>query len=168
VSYIGRSDNKRIQGHDYVIGRVQIVPSNDSGVYTLQSVSGNEKFDHYHGEYLVKNSGDDYKWVDAHTGQEVENALKVKITHPSECCQEGHHKETAYIGKFYLDNVAYVGTVYQRQGLAFVDVDGNKKVVSSFQVLTCASANKFEEEEDVHDDCGCNHKCLDEKKFYYE
>jgi hypothetical protein len=135
----------------------------------LQSVSGDEKFDPHHGEYLVKNSGDLYEWVDAHTGEDVENALEVKIAYPSECCHDGHHKETAYIGKFYLDNVVYIGTVYQRQGLAFVDVNGHKKVVSSFQVLTCASPVVCDDEEDHdhHDDCGCNHQCLDEEKFYY-
>lgn len=151
------------------MGRVQTSPSNESGVYTLQSVSGAEKFNPHHGEYLVKNSGDLYEWVNAHTGQEVRNALKVPIAHASDCCHDGHHKETAYIGKFYLDNVVYIGTVYERQGLAFVDVNGNKKVVSSFQVLTCASPVKFEEEEekDHHHDCGCDHECLDDEKFYY-
>jgi hypothetical protein len=131
----------------------------------LQSVNGGEKFDAHHGEYLVKNSGDIYEWVNSHTGQEVENAIKVPVRNDPNCCHdEHHHKEVAYIGRFYLDNVAYVGSVYESQGLAFVNVDGNKMVVSSYQVLTCASHQKNIEE----DHQKCDQKCFNDEKFYFE
>jgi hypothetical protein len=110
----------------------------------------------------VKNSGDIYEWVNSHTGQEVKNALKVPLHNNSDCCHDHqHHKEVAYIGKFYLDNVVYIGSVYESKGLAFVDVDGEKKVVSSYQVLTCASTEKFEENEE-------NQKCFDDEQFFYQ
>jgi hypothetical protein len=147
-----------------VVGRVQISPADKSGVYTSQSVNGGEKFDANFGEYLVKNSGDIYEWIDAHTGEEVNNAIRIPVTNDPECChKDNHHKKFASIGRFYLDNVAYVGSVYENQGMVFVDVNGDRKVVSSFQVLTCASHQRNEVEEDEH----CDHNCLDDEKFYF-
>jgi hypothetical protein len=167
VSYIGRSKNKEIEGDDYVIGRVQIAPGHESGIYTMQSVNGGEKFDPHHGEYLVKNEGDIYEWVNSHTGQEVQNALKVAINDDQDCChKDNRHKKFAFIGRFYLDNVVYVGSVYESQGLAFVNLDGKKMVVSSYQVLTCASHTRYVGKEEDHTEC--DHKCLDEEKFYFE
>jgi hypothetical protein len=161
VSYVGRSQNKEITGDDFVVGRVQISPADESGVYTSQSVSGSEKFDPDHGEYLVKNSDDTYEWVNSHTGQKVTNALKVPVFNDPNCCdKENHHKEFATIGRFYLDNVVYIGSVYESQGLAFVDVKGKRMVVSSYQVLTCASHVKNVEVEEEH-------KCFNEENVYF-
>jgi hypothetical protein len=163
TAFVGRSDNKKIEGHDFVVGRVQT--ANVSGVYTLNSVNGNLKLDTFYGEYLVKNANDNYKWVNTHTGSEVKNALKVPTSYPGECCgSEFHHPDFAYIGRYYLDSYVNIGTVYQSQGMAYVDVKGAKRVVSSFEVLTCYSAEDNEEPQ-IPDHCKC--KCLDEEKFYF-
>lgn len=115
---------------------------------------------------MIKNSGDIYEWKNAHTGQEVENAIKVPIGNDPDCChKDNRHKEFSNIGRFYLDNVAYVGSVYENQGLVFVDVEGNKKVVSSYQVLTCVSHEKNLEDNEEHS--RCDHQCLNEDKFYF-
>lgn len=112
----------------------------------------------------MKNSRDLYEWVNSHTGEEVPNALNVPENFDANCCHhKDHHKKTAYIGRFYLDNVVHVGTVYENQGLAFVDVEGNRKVVSSYQVLTCASPVKRKVEDEKHND-----ECFDENEFYFQ
>jgi len=150
MSYIGRSDNKYIRGDDYTIGRVQITPASASGVYTLNAVSGEEKFDAVTGEYLVKNPKDSYAWVNSHTGDDVKNALKVPMSAKGEY-RHYDHPHTAFIGRVYLDNVVHVGTVYRDKGMAFFDVDGHKSVVSSYQVLTCSSSEvNVEENTDSH------------------
>lgn len=155
MSYVGRSNNKFICGDDYTIGRVQISPSNVSGVYTLNQVSGVEKFDASSGEYLVKNPNDTYKWVNSHTGEDVKFALKVPLT-PKEECRQFDHVQTAFIGRLYVNGIVHIGTVYREKGMAFFYVDGQKSVVSSYQVLTCTSSSKpdLEAKNDARgDDC---------------
>lgn len=144
MSYVGRSINKYVRGDDFAIGRVQIAPSNASGVYTLNAVSGVEKFDANNGEFLVKNPNDAYKWVSSHTGDDVKFALKVALTPRGEY-RNYNHAHTAFIGRVYIDNVAHIGTVYRDKGLAFFDIAGRKSVVSSYQVLTCTSPEAFVE-----------------------
>lgn len=146
-SYVGRTVNKYIKGSDEVIGRVQINPKNESGVYTLHSVTGGEHFNPYTGEYLQKNANDIYKWVNSHTGDHVENALKVKISDEGlfPCNTQTH---TGFIGRVFVDNVAHVGTVYSESGLNFFDFNGRKSVVSSYQVLTCKSPEIYEGDDD--------------------
>ena len=139
MSYVGRSLNKYVRGEDLVAGRVQIAPQNESGVYTLNPVSGAEKFDAYFGEYLVKNPNDEYKWVNSHTGDDVKFALKVQSTEKSK------KEDSTFIGRVYVDNVVHVGTVHRHKGLSYFDYGGRKSVVSSYQVLTCTSAEVFEE-----------------------
>lgn len=156
ASYVARSINKYVHGNDIAIGRCQTSPLEKSGVYTLNPVSGTEKFDPYLGEYLVKNSKDSYKWVNAKTGEDIPFALKVKSL--GKHCD--HHCENYFIGRIFIDNFVHVGTVYREKGLHFFDYNGFKSVVSSFQVLTCTSPEiNDEEEEKVDDDNHHHHHC---------
>jgi len=152
ISYIGRSVNKYVRGNDFTVGRLQITPASASGVYTLNAVSGDEKFDASTGEYLVKNPNDAYKWVNSHTGDDVKFALKVPLSAKGEY-RHYDHVHTAFIGRVYVDSVVHVGTVYRDKGMAYFDIGGHKSVVSSYQVLTCTSSEVYvEENTDSHGD----------------
>ena len=109
------------------MGRIQ---ANSSGVYYLDDLTATEKFDTTTAEYLVKNPNYFYKWTASLNGVKVTNALELH--------KKGHRP--FYIGMTRINNDVFVGKVRPGEGLYFVDINGQQKTLSSYNVLTCTSS----------------------------
>lgn len=120
-----------IKGCEYNIGRIQLTAK--AGVYYIDHLHRSEVFDNVAVEYLVKNSSYNYKWVPSRNGVKVENALEIS--------NEG--QRPFYIGITKYNYNVVIGKVRLGEGLYFTNIDGKQKFLSSYNVLTCTSADAF-------------------------
>ncbi|KAG5667263.1 hypothetical protein PVAND_015251 [Polypedilum vanderplanki] len=153
--FIGRSC-------DFDIGRIQISPQSDAGLYYANEITGTEEFvNSSNVEYLVKNPSDTYKWQPSRNGVKVVNALKLH--------KEGHRP--FYIGMTRINDNVVVGKVRPGDGLFFIDpVTGKQQSTSSYEVLTCTSpdASNGEYEEESDEQWYGEHWCPSGKKWNYK
>ncbi|KAG5673077.1 hypothetical protein PVAND_003152 [Polypedilum vanderplanki] len=130
-NYIGRILYKGINTCNYGLGRLQT----NSGLYYINEVTRASVFDNSTKvEYLVKNQKDFYKWQPSRNGEKVKNALKFQ-------------NNQIYIGMTRINDNTVVGKVHFGKGLSFINPETNlQQFTSSYNVLTCYSAEENEEE----------------------
>lgn len=136
-SYIGRTISSGDSQN--VIGRIQIAPKSEAGLYYFNTQIDSESSDRSTSvEYLVKNENDTYKWVASSAGKYVRNALRNQ--------EDGKF----LIGKVQFDDKIYIGAIEAGRVLTFIDHRGLKQTSKNYEVLTCYSnlVNDQDEEEE--------------------